>query len=322
MECGDEIDEVRSLEPGGAILIPGRETHVGKCSLKLASRQLPGARGARRCCRRRQRPAARDASVRARACAPQPAARSIMTPTSREPRIAPGLLTVTRTHPTPNSSRTSVAMRSARVSTRLNVRAPRRSRSRVWRRLVIDVSATSSGLRRGGSRPRSPGRSTTVCLTRRSQSMKPMMQSTGKTPQKYPISCWIAHSARESSSGHCARASIASAACCPAASALQSGDRDHRRIVGAKLDARIKNTGAARRELPRSCAPAELRSRRRRPRRRAYRSPVSSRARAALWRPASRRSPPALRRPRRPSAQAVISRPRIACSTAVLRPRN
>src|SRR5262249_24169460 len=109
------------LEPHSGIAIPRRESDIGKRLAHLlrgTSEVALGldvaARGHKYICHGQRAPAdaGRSALVR-----------STTTPTSRDPRIAPGLLTETRIHCSENSSRISIAMRCARVSTSLNSEA-------------------------------------------------------------------------------------------------------------------------------------------------------------------------------------------------------
>ena len=125
-KAGHQVDEVLPLEADGAVAIPGREAHAGE--LRLQPRARPCAQvplgldvaaggdvdlrhGRYRVNAGRRPPAVRSARVR-----------SMLTPTSRELRIAPGLLMEMRTHSSPNSSSSSMARRCARVSTSLNSR--------------------------------------------------------------------------------------------------------------------------------------------------------------------------------------------------------
>src|SRR5215469_16828959 len=121
VEPGDEVDEIIALKTHGRIAVPRGETRVWKHAQQLF-------RGEREVALRFDIATGGNVDLR-HGSQPFPAdsrsarVRSSTMPTSREPRIAPGLFRDIRTQGRENSSMMSIATRCASVSTSLNSEA-------------------------------------------------------------------------------------------------------------------------------------------------------------------------------------------------------
>ncbi len=172
-------------KPTRAVAIPGARSARRETRARAPRPRAPGSSRARHCCRRRRRP--RGTGVRpagGRGGDRSARVRSIVTPTSRELRMAPGLLSEMRTQATPNSSRMSSASAVRERLHQLELGSGDERQHALGHLLVVERVGHLVAERGAAAVDRHLDVEHHRLLTRRSQSMKPMMHSVVRPRRK------------------------------------------------------------------------------------------------------------------------------------------